>query len=412
VSTTIGVTRKQLSSFLTDQELIRQFERLFELAASIDKTTPGEVTVDDNVSEADRKSIEAVSSLEKFKQEQQYQQYKPEVVDQEKPKVQYIDFDRNAPHVNKTGRLVWNTTDETLDIHHPNGVTQQVGHELFILVSNDTASTIPNGTLVGFSGVGVGEVIRCNKFISNNTVPGYYVLGVLTEDLLVSGVARCTTHGNVRDLDTTGAPYSESWSQGDVLYASPTVAGGFTKNKPTASNLSIPVAIVLKVGASDGALFVRTTAEQPLYYGSILKTTNQSPAVINTAYAMTFDSAPISVGVSIGSPTSRVVVQKSGLYTFSYSIQISSTNASIKNVWLWFRKNGADVANSSVKVSLESASAILVVTRSVFFSLLASEYIEIMFAADNVNVSISNIGSTAFAPASPACILTIDQIQQ
>jgi hypothetical protein len=44
--------------------------------------------------------------------------------------------------------------------------------------------------------------------------------------------------------------------------------------------------------------------------------------------------------------------------------------------------------------------------------MLAGDYIEIMFASDSTNMTVDNIAATAFAPASPAAILTVNQEQQ
>ena len=115
--------------------------------------------------------------------------------------------------------------------------------------------------------------------------------------------------------------------------------------------------------------------------------------------------------MTIGSG-SRLVVAHSGLYEFNCAFQLASGSASTKNVWLWFRKNGVDVANSSFKVSLESNSALATPSRSMVFSLAANDYIELMWAADSTSVTLSPFAATAFAPAAPACIVSVDQVQQ
>jgi hypothetical protein len=61
-----------------------------------------------------------------------------------------------------------------------------------------------------------------------------------------------TLYGRVRDFDTTGAAAGEVWAKGDILYASPTVAGYFTNVRPTAPNAVIIVAAVMVVDATAG----------------------------------------------------------------------------------------------------------------------------------------------------------------
>jgi hypothetical protein len=169
---------------------------------------------------------------------------------------------------------------------------------------------------------------------------------------------------------------------------------------------------VLKVGTTDGEIFVRPTIEQQKYYGQFIKTTDQSPAATNTAYAITFDSTPIANGISIGSPASRIVVSESGLYNFAATYQLTSTSSSTKNIWLWFRINGTDVPSSSILVTLSSNNEYKAVARSDFFTLNASQYVELMWAADSTAVTLDAVASTAFAPGSPALILAVTQVQQ
>lgn len=324
----------------------------------------------------------------------------------------YLDFATSAAHATKIGRLAWNSTDDTMELHHTNGVTQQVGLETYMRATNNTASTLANGSCIGFAGADSGANIEIANYIADGTMPSLYVIGVATEDIAAGSKGRVTVWGHVRDLDTTGTPYSETWLDGDILYASPGTAGGLTNIKPTAPNVSIPMAAVLDAHATAGVIFVRPTIEQQCYYGSFLKTTDQTPAVINTAYTITFDSASDSNGISIGTPTSRIVAANAGLYSFNASFQLTSGSAAVKNVWLWFRKNGTDVTDTAFIVSLESNTALASPSRGRFFSLAAGDYIELMWAADSTNVTLDSSAATAFSPSAPACTLTVEQIQQ
>ena len=54
-------------------------------------------------------------------------------------------------------------------------------------------------------------------------------------------------------------------------------------------------------------------------YGSFYDTTTQTAAAINTAYAFTYNSTDLSQGVYIGSPTSRVYVDRPNVYNIQFS---------------------------------------------------------------------------------------------
>jgi hypothetical protein len=285
--------------------------------------------------------------------------------------------------------------------------TENAALTQYTVVENTTGSTIPKGSVVGFVGVGANNVLSVAPYLADGSSPSLYILGVMAEELPDSGATGlCCVWGNVSGINTS------AFSVGDVLYASPTVAGGFTNVKPTAPDNVIPIAAVLVDSATAGDIFVRPTIEQQKYYGEFTKTSDQSPAVINTAYALTFDNSDISEGISIGSPASRIVVVQSGLYQFDATVQISSSSSSAKTVWLWFRKNGTDVANSARLVTININNGYTAVSMSEFFSLAANDRIEIMFAANDTAITVDNVAATAFAPAAPAVVLAVSQIQQ
>ena len=277
----------------------------------------------------------------------------------------------------------------------------------YTVVQNNTGFTIPKGTVVGFAGVGSNNVLSVTPYLADGSSPSLYILGVMAEELPDSGATGlCCVWGNVSGIDTS------AFSVGDVLYASPTVAGAFTNVKPTAPDNVIPIAAVLVDSATAGDIFVRPTIEQQKYYGEFTKTTDQTPASTNTAYALTFDNTEIAEGISIGSPASRIVVVQSGLYQFDATVQIGSSSSSAKTVWLWFRKNGTDVANSARLVTININNGYTAVSMSEFFSLAANDRIEIMFAANDTAITVDNVAATAFAPAAPAVVLAVSQIQQ
>ena len=325
----------------------------------------------------------------------------------------FIDFNKSAQVINQEGRIGWNAMDQTMNLGMAYDVVQQVGMETYARVENNTGVDILNGTVVWFAGVGPTNVLSVVPYLADGTSPSLYVLGVLTHDLPDSGsVGYCTVWGHVRGLDTTGTPVGETWSVGNILYASPTMAGAFTNVKPTAPNNVVPVAAVLAVDATEGEIFVRPTVEQMKYYGIFAKTTDQSPAAINTGYLLTFDSLRVGNGVTIGTPASRLVVPVSGLYQFDATIQLTSGSTSAKNVWFWFKKNGATVANSARLVTVNINGGYVPISLAQFFSLNANDYVEIAFAASDTNVVVDTVAATAFAPAAPAVLLAVTQVQQ
>lgn len=425
----LRLNRDQLAKFLPDHESIRQFENLFQIAERIAPNVPDELETEagsaatqaNNAiafltklaqdvavtqSVIDAKAGQALSTAEQAKRDLGVLLTKPEAELPNSLTFDYVDFRTNPAYVQKTGRLAWNNADQTLDLDMEYGVTQQIGQEQYARVGNTTGVTIPNGTVVGFAGA-TANALLVAPYLADGTSPSLYILGVMTHDLPDSGEkGYCTTWGFVRDLDTS------AFSAGDILYASPTVAGALTNAKPTAPDNVIPIAACVISDATNGMIFVRPTIQQMQYYGVFNKTSDQTPAATNTEYLLTFDNATISNGVTIGTPASRIVVPESGFYNFNATIQLTSGSSSAKNVWFWFKKNGTAIPNSARIVTSDINNGYVTVSLNEPVSMAANNYIEIAFAADSTNVTVDSVAATAFAPASPAIVLSVTQVQQ
>lgn len=425
----LTLTRDQLATFLKNHEQIKQFERLFALADEVAPAsdTQGisiqagnadaaanealaqivQLTIDAaiNSGNADQHATQALAQLERIAQALAYLATAPAVQNNNSVVTDYIDLTPST-HVNRIRRLAWNSTDQAPEVGMDYDVIQQIGLEWYARVGNTTGSTIPNGSVVGFAGA-TANALLVAPYLADGSQSSLYILGVMTHDLPDSGQkGYATVWGFVRDLDTS------AFSVGDILYASPSVAGGLTNVKPTAPNNVIPVAACIVSDATAGVIFVRPTIEQQKYYGIFTKTTDQTPAVINTEYLLTFDNTQISNGVTIGAPASRIVVPESGLYNFDATVQLTSGSSSAKNIWVWWKKNGTAVANSARLVTSDINNGYIPIALSEFFSLAANDYIELAFAADSTNVTVDSVAATAFAPASPAIILNVTQVQQ
>lgn len=312
-------------------------------------------------------------------------------------------------HTPTEGSVSWNTEDATLDIGMEYGVVQQVGLDTYARVENMTGATMAKGTVVGFAGVGTNNVLSVSKYLADGSTPTLYILGVLAHELPDSGqVGYCQTWGHLRNVNTS------AFAVGDILYASPTTAGGLTKVKPTAADNVVPLAAVLKVGTTDGEIFIRPTVEQQFYNGQFTKNTTIVPAAANTAYAIGWDTTVITEGITLtGSPTTRLTVAHSGLYNFAARIQFSSANSNGKSAWMWLKKNGTTNIGSSTAVgSLKDSGGYTVLAINDFVSLGVNDYVELFWAVDDTGLQPTNVAATAFAPSAPTAHVAVTQVQQ
>jgi hypothetical protein len=171
----------------------------------------------------------------------------------------YVDFDTLATVSPTPGRIYWNDDDGagTLAIALKGGVvTQNVGQTNYYRVKASSAMTI--GQVVMFSGV-VGTSGKIQGAPATGLQPnqGNYVIGIAAESGSLNDWVAVLAFGFVRGINTTGG--AENWVAGDILYYDPSVAGGLTKNIPTAPNPRVEVAAVVVASSTVGELLVRVT---------------------------------------------------------------------------------------------------------------------------------------------------------
>lgn len=171
--------------------------------------------------------------------------------------VDYIGFDMtNVVAAPTEGQLTWDATDKTLSLGLNGGnVVLQIGQEMYYRVKNTTGSTILNGTVCRFAGSqGNSGILLAAPFQANGTYNSNVIMGIATEDIPNGSEGLVTSFGKVRGVNTS------AFTDGQILYASPSVAGGLTSTKPDAPNNVVSVAAVVSA-SNNGVLFVRPHVE-------------------------------------------------------------------------------------------------------------------------------------------------------
>lgn len=143
-------------------------------------------------------------------------------------------------------------------------------------------------------------------------------------------------------------------------------------------------------------------------HASLSNSTTQTIAAINTPYGVPFTIANTAHQVSIGTPSSRIIVEQNGVYNFQFSLQLAKTTGGVVNVWVWARINGVDQANTNSKVAITGSSTSETIAAWNFvFPMNASDYFELMWASDSSSAQILAVPANAFSPAIPPAILTV-----
>lgn len=134
-------------------------------------------------------------------------------------------------------------------------------------------------------------------------------------------------------------------------------------------------------------------------------------AAANTAYAITYDTPAMASGISLGTPTTRIVFEEGGTYLLAFSAQITSTSGSTVEFRFWPRINGSNVPGSTIRANLHRNNASFVVSRSAIFQMNAGDYLEVMWAVDRSSGYLQAAPATAYAPAAPSTSLSITRIR-
>jgi hypothetical protein len=180
--------------------------------------------------------------------------------------VNEINFDITPTSVvGGAGSLSWNNNDntQTLQLIGNNNVELKLTQESYYRVK--ASSAITKGNVVMLTGtLGSSGGLLGAPATGLTAATGYYVLGIAKESAALNGWIYVQSFGEVKGIDTSGTPVSETWVDGDVLYYNPAVTGGLTKNVPNAPNAKVQVAAVVHADNTNGILFVRPTFEPRL----------------------------------------------------------------------------------------------------------------------------------------------------
>lgn len=260
----LNLTRDQLAAFLENHEQIRQFERLFAAANELIPSTINDLII--NTGNANQKAVEALDAISSIANSLEVLAAAPVIQNNNSVVTDYIDLPENGPHVSKERRVQWNRDDGTMDIGLYGGAVLQVGQELHYYSKNTSGGLISIGTPVMFTGtVGSSGKLTFGLAVADGSVISDYMMGVAAQDIADNDFGYITSFGLLRGFNTTGAPYGESWADGDLLYFDPATPGTWTKFKPNAPAIDVPVAVVVNAGSgSSGSIFVRMTVAEAL----------------------------------------------------------------------------------------------------------------------------------------------------
>jgi len=140
--------------------------------------------------------------------------------------------------------------------------------------------------------------------------------------------------------------------------------------------------------------------------------TNPDPAVANAMnYRTTGDSADVSIV-----DNSRITFANAGVYNIEFSVQISKTNGSSSDIYIWLRHNNVDVPFSATALTIQGNTQKLVAAWNFFETVQAGDNVQIMWTSTDSSVilhfapSVPSNGVHPYIPETPSVILTVHQV--
>lgn len=230
------------------------------------------------------------------------------------------------------GRIFYDPVEKTLAYYNDvNGITLNVCQEEVIRIYNNTGSTISNGQLVYINGANGGfPTVAIAR--SDSEVTSKATIGMCTNAIANATYGYITTSGTVHDLNTNVDSEGHTLTNGDVLYLSATVAGGYTNVAPIQPNYDIQVGYVIFKNATTGKIYVHID-KQPWFPNMEVIETGSAITLPSTPTVFVASTAPVQQGVAYDTTTGIVTFNTNGSYSTSITFNATPPSA---NKFIYF----------------------------------------------------------------------------
>jgi hypothetical protein len=295
----------------------------------------------------------------------------------------FIDFIPQAtPPSFLEGRMWFDDVEQAVSVYVQDpDVIMQLGQEHWIRVTNTAFTTITNGSVVRINGSsgGLPNIVTAiaNSPIDDNAV------GIATHDIEAVSNGFVTQLGIVHDVNTVG------FSDGDQLWLSDSVSGGYTNVPPLPPSSRVPIGHVIVGGsATAGSILVAVGDVKDYHYGEIYIST---PAATVIAVAGTYVAAagtttsvdlarfdmPVNGRLRYLSPGTAIPRK----FRVGAHATINTTLSTATHVRI--AKNGVTIASSEMHVD-HGPTVETAITTSTIVTLTHNDYVELWVTMDNV----------------------------
>ena len=255
------------------------------------------------------------------------------------------------------------TTDPIFRIE---ALTGQIFSNAQTIIANvNNSSNATSGSLQTAGGAGIAK----NLYVGGN---------ITTGNLTVSGTSNLSSNANVKITGGTSGQALTTNGSGNLSWTS--------------------------VGSV-------TTAR-----GQFWSNVTQTVASVDTEYKFTFNNYALNSNVVLGSgaSNSRIIINQTGIYNIQFSAQIDKTTGggTTSTAYIWFKKNGTAVPDSSGFFSLDNTIQVIQTWNILANVTTAGDYYEIAYAGSSTHFDFPTLPGnvTIGYPASPSIIVTVTPV--
>ncbi len=148
---------------------------------------------------------------------------------------------------------------------------------------------------------------------------------------------------------------------------------------------------------------------QTLAFGSFCSTQTQTVLGVSTPTPITYNTTEIAQYTSFSG--SKIFVQRTGVYRFTYSIQLDKSGGGNSPCEIFIAVNGTPVPRSGSQIVVEGQTGETFPMCEFIISLTAGQYIEVLFNSSDATMSATHFPAVVGQyPEIPSIISNIQQI--
>lgn len=146
-------------------------------------------------------------------------------------------------------------------------------------------------------------------------------------------------------------------------------------------------------------------------YGSFGSDQTQVVLGANTDTVITHNQTYIASQTAIDPANpSRIVASVSGVYKFSFSIQLDKLGAGVSLCEFWIKKNGTNVPSSACRAVVAGVAGETFPYCEYLIQMDAGQYLEVFIVSPDITMSAAAFVAAGTIPAVPSIITNIVQI--